>query len=75
MLDAADAEGYAGCCEAIAVMDQRPDLAAVRAPTLVIAAPPTPSRRRPEAWRCRPGIPGASLTILADAADPRPAAP
>lgn len=30
-------EGYAGCCEAIAAMDLRPLLGAIRAPTLVIA--------------------------------------
>jgi 3-oxoadipate enol-lactonase len=30
-------EGYAGCCEAIAAMDLRADLAAITAPTLVVA--------------------------------------
>ena len=45
MLAATPAEGYAACCEAIAVMDLRPDLAAISAPTLVIAGlddPATP---------------------------------
>jgi 3-oxoadipate enol-lactonase len=37
MLAATPAEGYAGCCEAIAAMDLRPDLAAISAATLVIA--------------------------------------
>ncbi len=37
MLAATPPEGYAGCCEAIAAMDLRPDLAAISAPTLVIA--------------------------------------
>ena len=31
-------EGYAGCCEAIAAMDLRPDLPAIAAATLVVAA-------------------------------------
>ncbi len=35
--------GYAGCCEAIAAMDLRPQLAAVRAPTLVIAGEQDPA--------------------------------
>lgn len=67
MLGGADAEGYAGCCEAIAAMDQRPDLKAVRAPTLVIsgaADPVTPPERGLE---LQAGIPGASLTVLAGA--------
>lgn len=32
----ADPEGYAGCCEAIAEIDLRPQLATIHAPTLVI---------------------------------------
>ena len=38
MLGATAVEGYAGCCEAIAVMDLRDRLAAITAPTLAIAA-------------------------------------
>jgi 3-oxoadipate enol-lactonase len=37
MLHGTDPEGYAGCGEAIAGMDLRPALGAVKAPTLVIA--------------------------------------
>ncbi len=37
MVAATPAEGYAGCCEALAVMDQRGDLASITAPTLAIA--------------------------------------
>jgi 3-oxoadipate enol-lactonase len=37
-LAATPGEGYAGCCEAIAAMDLRPDLPAIAAPTLVVAA-------------------------------------
>ena len=42
-----DPVGYAGCCEAIAAMDLRPDLPAITAPTLVLAGaddPATPPR-------------------------------
>ena len=43
MLAATPAEGYAACCEAIAAMDLRPDLAAISAPTLVIAGRDDPA--------------------------------
>ncbi len=42
LLDVPD-EGYAGCCEAIAGADLRPDLAAIKAPTLVIAGADDPA--------------------------------
>jgi 3-oxoadipate enol-lactonase len=41
--DQVGAEGYAGCCEAIAVMDLRADLAQVTATTLVIAGAEDPA--------------------------------
>ena len=37
MLVASPPDGYAYCCEALARMDLRPDLAEIDAPTLVIA--------------------------------------
>ncbi|NEE02937.1 3-oxoadipate enol-lactonase [Phytoactinopolyspora halotolerans] len=37
------AEGYAGCCEAIAAMDLRPVLSQVRSPTLVVAGEQDPA--------------------------------
>jgi 3-oxoadipate enol-lactonase len=46
MLVSVEPEGYAGCCEAIAQMDLRGELGAIRAPTLVIAGvhdPATPA--------------------------------
>jgi len=43
MLEGADPEGYAGCCEAIASMDLRADLAGVTTPTLVIAGDADPA--------------------------------
>lgn len=42
-LDGIDPEGYAGCCEAIVAMDLRSDLAAITAPTLVIAGSEDPA--------------------------------
>lgn len=64
MLLDCDAEGYAGCAEAIADLDLRPALSAVKAPTLIIsgsedaAAPPwqgaTTARR----------IPGSRLVVI-----------
>ncbi len=68
MLTASDAESYAQCCEAIAAMDQQPDLARIAAPTLVIGASgdlPTP----PEHQRTIvTAVPGARLEILDDTA-------
>ncbi|MFJ5991741.1 3-oxoadipate enol-lactonase [Lentzea sp. NPDC092896] len=43
MVSATPAEGYAGCCEAIAAMDQRADLARISAPTLAIAGADDPA--------------------------------
>lgn len=51
MIAGTPAEGYAGCCEAIAAMDQRGDLSAIKAPTLAIAGaddPATPPERLAE---------------------------
>ncbi|MGY1843400.1 3-oxoadipate enol-lactonase [Modestobacter sp. SYSU DS0875] len=68
MVEAADDEGYAGCCGAIARMDQRPDLGRVTAPTLVVsgaddlAVPPEHQRVIAE------GVPGAKLLSLSPAA-------
>ncbi|MFL6074713.1 MAG: alpha/beta fold hydrolase [Mycobacteriales bacterium] len=41
-LAGADAEGYAGCCEALATADLTPDLAKVLAPALVVAGADDP---------------------------------
>jgi 3-oxoadipate enol-lactonase/4-carboxymuconolactone decarboxylase len=62
-----DAESYAQCCEGIAEMDLRPDLARIAAPTLVIAGaqdvatPPEHGRVIAE------GIADARLEIVPDA--------
>jgi 3-oxoadipate enol-lactonase len=68
MIAAVPAEGYAGCCEAIAALDLRDDLPQIRARTLVIAAandlalPPEYGRAIAEA------IPDARLEVLDPAA-------
>jgi 3-oxoadipate enol-lactonase len=58
------AEGYAGCCEAIREMDQRPDLPAIAAPTLVIAAEGDPSTPPAHARAIAGLITGARLEVL-----------
>jgi 3-oxoadipate enol-lactonase len=63
-LAATPAEGYAGCCEAIREMDQRPDLPAIAAPTLVIAAEGDPSTPLAHARTIAGLIPGARLEVL-----------
>ncbi len=63
-LAATPAEGYAGCCEAIREMDQRPDLPAISAPTLVIAAEGDPSTPPAHARTIAGLVPGARLELL-----------
>ncbi len=68
MIAATDPEGYAGCCEAIAAMDQRAELARIGIETLVVGALQDealpPEHQRLIAQR----IPGARLELIADAA-------
>jgi 3-oxoadipate enol-lactonase/4-carboxymuconolactone decarboxylase len=68
MLSVADAEGYAKCCEAIAAMDQREDLASITAPTLVIAGAADPVTTPAMAFELHQRIAGSSLTVLPAAA-------
>jgi 3-oxoadipate enol-lactonase/4-carboxymuconolactone decarboxylase len=68
MLAAADPEGYAGCCEAIAGTDLHGLLAAVTAPTLVLAGALDPVASPAMALELATGIPGAALTVLSGAA-------
>jgi 3-oxoadipate enol-lactonase len=63
-LAATPPEGYAGCCEAIKDMDQRPDLPSISAPTLVIAAEGDPSTPPAHARTIAGLIPGARLEVL-----------
>lgn len=67
-LAATDDEGYAGCCEAIAAMDLRPVLAAVTAPTLVIAGAEDPSAPPWHGAAIASGIAGSRLRVIRGAA-------
>jgi 3-oxoadipate enol-lactonase len=68
MIADTSAEGYAGCCEAIAIMDLRPGLGGIVAPTLVIAGQQDPATPPEHARAIAAGIPGAMLQILDPAA-------
>ena len=68
MLTSTDAESYAQCCEAIAAMDLRADLARISAPTLVIVGAEDPATPPEHAQVIADGISGATLEVLDDAA-------
>jgi 3-carboxy-cis,cis-muconate cycloisomerase/3-oxoadipate enol-lactonase len=68
MLEATSDEGYAGCCEALAAMDLRPGLAAITAPTLVIAGADDPATPPRHAEAIVAGIGNARLEVVAGAA-------
>jgi 3-oxoadipate enol-lactonase len=57
-------EGYAGCCDAIRVMDQRPDLGRITAPTLVPAGSEDPATPPWHGAVIARGIPGSRLAVL-----------
>lgn len=61
-------EGYAGCCEAIAAMDLRPQLASVAARTLVIAGADDPALPPWHGAVIAAAIPGARLRVIRGAA-------
>ncbi len=61
------AEGYAGCCAAIEHMDLEDELAAIRAPTLVIAGADDPSTPPDHGARIAARIPGAQLAVIPEA--------
>lgn len=65
---ACDPAGYAVCCGAIGRMDLRPALAAITAPTLVIAGRDDPSTPPAMAQEICDGIPQAELVVLPRAA-------
>jgi 3-oxoadipate enol-lactonase len=68
MLLATPAEGYAGCCEAIAAMDLRAGLGSITAPTLVLAGADDPATPPPHAEAIVAAIPAARLEVVAGAA-------
>jgi 3-oxoadipate enol-lactonase len=58
------AEGYAGCCEAIADHDLRAELGSIRAPTLVIAGADDPATPPDHGRLIADSIDGARLRII-----------
>jgi 3-oxoadipate enol-lactonase / 4-carboxymuconolactone decarboxylase len=64
MLAAADPEGYASCCEAIAGMDQRDQLSAIQASTLVLAGADDPVVTPTAALDLQHAVAGAGLVVL-----------
>jgi 3-oxoadipate enol-lactonase len=68
ILSATPREGYAGCCEAIADMDLRPDLPSITAPTLVIAGEDDPSTPPEHGRLIADLIPEAQFEVIAPAA-------
>ena len=61
---ATPAEGYAACAEAIGEMDLEDVIAAIRAPTLVIAGRFDPATPPPHAELIASRIPGARLELV-----------
>lgn len=59
-----DPVGYAGCCAAIAGMDLRADLAAITAPTLVIAGAEDPATPPSHGAQIAADIAGARLRVV-----------
>lgn len=60
--------GYAGCCEALAGMDLRPELGSIAAPALVISGAADPATPPEHGRAIADGIAGARFELIADAA-------
>jgi 3-oxoadipate enol-lactonase len=67
-LVATPAEGYAGCCEAIAAMDLTGELPSISAPTLVLSGADDPATPPVHGRRIAELIPGARFEIVSPAA-------
>ncbi|RAU97495.1 3-oxoadipate enol-lactonase [Mycolicibacter senuensis] len=68
MVAATPAEGYAGCCEAIAGLDVRGDLAAITAPTLAIAGADDPATPPAKLDEIATGVKAGRLLVVPHAA-------
>ncbi len=68
MLETVDAEGYAGCCEALTTMDLTGELARITAPTLVVAGALDPAVPTACALELATAISGSTLLVLAETA-------
>jgi 3-oxoadipate enol-lactonase len=68
MIASTSTVGYVACCGAIERMDLRPDLAAIRAPTLAIAGADDPSTPPADLAAIADRIAGCRLAVIDDAA-------
>jgi len=68
MLETVEAEGYAGCCEALGALDLTEQLGAIGAPTLVLSGALDPVIPPEVAYDLADRIRGSSLIVLAEAA-------
>jgi 3-oxoadipate enol-lactonase len=68
MLEAVPSEGYAACCEALALWDARGELGAISARTLVVAGERDIATPPADGAFLAESIPGAILTVLPGAA-------
>ena len=64
MIASTPAEGYAGCCEALADLDLRPRLAGIGAPTLVLSGSEDPATPAEHGEAIRDGVPGARFELV-----------
>lgn len=67
-VSSADDEGYAACCDALAALDLRAELASVSAPTLVVAGADDLATPVEYAHRIADAIPGARIEVIDAAA-------
>ncbi len=68
MVAATPAEGYAGCCEAIAALDLRDDLTSITAPTLAIAGADDPATPPAKLEEIAGGVKDGRLLVVPHAA-------
>lgn len=68
MVAATPAQGYAGCCEAIAALDVRGDLASITAPTLAIAGADDPATPPAKLDEIAAGVKDGRLLVVPHAA-------
>jgi 3-oxoadipate enol-lactonase/4-carboxymuconolactone decarboxylase len=68
MVETIDAEGYAGCCEALGALDLTEALGIIEAPTLVLAGAQDPVVPPEITYALADRIKGSSLVVLSDAA-------
>lgn len=68
MVAATPAEGYAGCCDAIAAMDLRDDLPAIAAPTLAVAGADDPATPPEHLERIAETVQDGRLLVVPEAA-------